>query len=222
MKNGFRSKLAGVICTAIIFLSAGPAPAAEQILSGHRPAAAASLSSIGVLPAASRMNLAIGLPLRNQAALNSLLQQIYDTASPNYRHYLTPAQFTEKFGPSPDDYQSILDFARTNGLTVTSTFSNRMVLGVSGAVSDVEKAFHVTMQVYQHPSENRTFYAPDVEPSVDARLPILHVQGMNNYALPRPLLHKVPAGARPGEWHLARTAVTWGRIFGMPISPTPP
>ncbi len=139
MKNAFRSKLAVATCAAIFFLPAMMAPAAQTILSGHVPPVAASLTALGTLPATAPMHLAIGLPLRNEATLNSLLQQIYDPASPNYRHYLTPEKFTEMFGPSPDDYQRVLDFARTNGLTITSTYSNRMVLGVSGAVADVER-----------------------------------------------------------------------------------
>ncbi len=184
------SRLLGVV---LLFLSAGFAPAAQTILPGHVPAAVAHLNAISAVPATARLNLAIGLPLRNQAAMELLLQQISDPASPNYRHYLTPEQFTEQFGPSQEDYERVLNFARTNGLTVTATFSNRMVVDVSGAVPDIEKTFSVTMEVYQHPTESRTFYSPNVEPTVDASLPILSVQGMNNYILPHPMYHIIPA-----------------------------
>jgi hypothetical protein len=181
------------ICAAALFLSAGFAPAAQTVLSGHVPVVVAHLNAISVVPAATRLNLAIGLPLRNQAAMESLLQQISDPASPNYRHYLTPERFTEQFGPSVEDYQRVLDFARIHGLTVTATYSNRMVLDVSGAVPDIENAFQVTMKVYQHPTESRTFYSPDVEPTVDASVPILSLQGLNNYVLPHPMYHIIPA-----------------------------
>jgi hypothetical protein len=199
MKIGFHSRLAAATCAASFFLAVGQAPAALTILPGHVPPATANLAAIGALPAATPMHLAIGLPLRNPEALDSLLQQIYDPASPNYRHYLTPEQFTERFGPSPEDYQGVLDFARTNGLTVTATYSNRMVLGVTGGVADVERAFHVKMRTYQHPVEGRTFYAPETEPAVDARLRITHVQGMSDYSRPHPMLQKVPAGAQPAS-----------------------
>ena len=69
------------------------------------------------------MKLAIGLPLRNQAALTDLLQQIYDPASPNYQHYLTPEEFTAQFGPTEQDYQKVIDFAQANGLAVTRTMA---------------------------------------------------------------------------------------------------
>ena len=39
---------------------------------------------------------------------------------PNYHHYLTPEQFTERFGPTEQDYQAVIAFAKANGLTVTA------------------------------------------------------------------------------------------------------
>ena len=71
-------------------------------------------------------------------------------------------------------------------MTVTGTHPNRVVLDVNGAVTDIEKVFHVTMRVYRHPTEARTFYAPDVEPSLDLAVPILHVSGLDNYSRPHP------------------------------------
>ncbi len=51
------------------------------------PSAVAHLPSVGRLASTAHLNLAIELPLRNQAALTNLLQQIYDPTSPNYRHF---------------------------------------------------------------------------------------------------------------------------------------
>ena len=45
-----------------------------------------------------------------------------------------------------------------------------MDVQVEGSVSAIETAFHVTMGVYQHPTENRTFYAPDREPTAGSAL----------------------------------------------------
>jgi len=168
-------------------------------LRGHVPAVVAQLQPNGRLPVATEMKLAIGLPLRNQAALTNLLQQLYDPASPNYRHYLTPEEFTAQFGPTEQDYQKVISFAQASGLRVTQTHGNRMLVDVSGNVADIEKAFHVTLHTFPHPAETRTFFAPDVEPTVAADLPILHISGLNNYVLPRPAGRITPlSGAKPG------------------------
>jgi hypothetical protein len=168
-----------------------PSGTAQQVLHGHVPEAVTRLHlhPVGRLPSTNHLRLAIGLPLRNTEALTSLLQQLYDPASTNYHHYLTPQQFTERFGPTKQDYQAVIAFAKANALQVVGTHSNRLLLDVSGIVSDVETAFHVTLHIYKHPTEPRLFYAPDVEPSVDLSVPILDISGLNNYAKPHPMGH---------------------------------
>ena len=170
-----------------------PAWAVErQLLTGHIPSATARLQAVGRLPGSSRLNLAIGLPLRNQEALTTLLEQLYDPASPQYRHYLTPEQFAEKFGPAKEDYAALMVFAKAQGLVVDGTHPNRTLLDVSGSVEDIERVLHVTMQVYQHPTEARTFHAPDVEPSLDLAVRVLRINGLDNFNVPHPLVHRLP------------------------------
>ena len=162
---------------------------------GHVPQAVANLRPLGTFPDTNRLNLSIGLPLRNQEALDDLIRQLYDPASPSFHQFLTPEQFAEKFGPTEQDYQAVMDFAKTNGLKVTGKYPNRTLLDVNGSVADIQRTFHMTMHVYQHPKENRKFYAPDTEPSLDLATPVLHVGGLDNYSLLRPAnLAIKPAG----------------------------
>jgi subtilase family serine protease len=207
MQNGmlvkFARRLFGgrfvVIACAVVFLplTTYAQGSGRQVLHGHVPVAVSRLhlQPLSKLSSAKRLNLAIGLPLRNQQALDSLLQQIYDPASPKFRQYLTPEQFTEQFGPTEEDYQKVIAFAKQNGLTVTGTSANRVLLDVSGSVADTEKAFQVTMRTYQHPTENRTFYAPDVEPSVEVDVPVVDIQGLSDFSRPHPKLHRMDAAA---------------------------
>jgi uncharacterized repeat protein (TIGR01451 family) len=163
------------------------------------PPAAALVRPIGRLPGSTRLNLAIGLPLKDHSGLTNFLAEIYDPASPLYHQYLTPDQFTARFGPSAEDYQKVLEFARSHGLTVTRAHPNRMLVDVSGSVVDIERAFRLNLRVYRHPFESRDFYAPDADPSVDSSVPLLHVNGLDNYFKPRPAsLHpRLPAGSNP-------------------------
>ncbi|MGD0412956.1 MAG: choice-of-anchor tandem repeat GloVer-containing protein, partial [Verrucomicrobiota bacterium] len=174
-------------------------PAQPQLLPGHVPAAVAHLTAVGRLEGSRELQLAIGLPLRNKAELTNLLQAIYNPASPDYRHYLTPAQFAERFGPTEQDYRAVTEFAVANGLKVAATHPNRTLLDVAGTVSSIEKALHVTMRTYAHPREKREFYAPDAEPSLDLAAPVLHISGLDNYLLPHPMnLRKLPGGGAMG------------------------
>jgi hypothetical protein len=171
-----------------LFLAISVHAGKTRALHGHVPEAAALSQPLGRLPETNVLRLAISLPLHNSEALTNLLQRLYDSASPDYHHYLTPAQFNENFGPTEQDYQAVIHFAQSNGMAITARDS-RMLLDVQGKVSDIEKAFHVTLRTYQHPTEARQFFAPDVEPSVDADLPILNIYGLGDYAVPRPMVH---------------------------------
>jgi subtilase family serine protease len=142
--------------------------------------------SVGHLPATQTMRLVLVLPLRNQAELENFLQEVYDPSSLSYRQFLTVEEFTERFGPSPEDYDSVIHFAEANGLSVVGTSRNRLNLDVSGSVENIEHALHVTMGVYQHPTENRTFYAPDREPTPFLSVQLWHIAGLDNYSIPHP------------------------------------
>ena len=185
--NRLSSVAVAAACAALVLLPGTPARAAgSQVLHGHVPAAVARLQPIRRLDGTNHLKLAISLPLRDRAGLSMLLRQIYDPTSPNYHHYLTAAQFADRFGPTAADYETLKAFAISNNLAVTGTHPNRTLLDVEGSVADIEKAFHITMRVYQHPAEHRTFFAPDVEPSLDLDLPVLHIGGLDTYVLPRP------------------------------------
>lgn len=174
-------------CLLALLLAVLPAMAAErQVLSGHLPKGVAASRAVYELPAATRLNLAIGLPLRNQAQLDSFLAQLADPSSPNFGHYLTAPQFATKFGPTEQDYQALIAFAQENGLTVTATHPNRMLLDVSGEASQIEKVFHLKMMVYLHPVRGK-FFAPDREPSVDLDARVLDISGLDNFEVPHPM-----------------------------------
>ena len=152
---------------------------------------------VGRLPATQSLKLSIALPLRNESQLDQVLQQLYDPQSPSYHKFLSVKEFTERFGPSQDDYGAVISFAQSNGLIVTGTAPNRMIVDVAGPVAHIEAAFHVNMGVYRHPTENRTFYAPDREPTAGLPVALWHITGLDNFSIPRPSgLRRAPEANR--------------------------
>ena len=173
--------------TAGLLLSLASLQAAgRQFLHGHVPEALAASTAARPMARLDRVTVAIGLPLRHQDELNTLLNQLVDPHSRNFRRYLTPAQFTERFGPTETDYQALTSFIEANGLSVTGTHPNRMILDVGGTVAAFESAFHVNMMFWRHPTRGE-FFAPDRDPSLDTSVAILHISGLDNFALPRPM-----------------------------------
>jgi subtilase family serine protease len=143
----------------------------------------------GAVGLKQRLKLAIHLPLRSQAELTRLLHDLYDRRSPSFHKYLSVSGFTARFGPTKADYNKVVAWAKANGLTVTAAPSNRRFVAVEGSVETVNRAFHVKINNYRHPTQGRTFYSPDREPTAAGlSVPLLQITGMNNYVLPHPML----------------------------------
>jgi len=188
--SGLVAALRG-LCAAMLLSFFVPVLAHGQgqpILTRHIREAVSSgqAALVGRLPAAQSLRLAIALPLRNESELDELLQRIYDPHSSSYHQFLSVEEFTERFGPPQEDYDLVIRFAEANGLTVTGTAPNRMIVDVTGPVANIERAFHLTMGVYQHPTELRMFYAPDREPTPDLPARLWHITGLDNFSIPRP------------------------------------
>jgi subtilase family serine protease len=172
-------------------LAATTTAQAESVMTRHMRAevSAGTAQPMAHLAATQTLSLDIVLPLSDPAGLDSFLADIYNPASPNFHHFLTVAEFTAKFGPQQTDYDTVLAYAKANGLQVTGGSLDGMDVQVQGTVAAVEKAFNVKMQTYPRASGG-TFFAPDREPSTATSVKIWHVSGMDDYSVPHALYQK--------------------------------
>ena len=178
---------------AIVFLAnalsqAEPAPlltrhVRDVVVNGQAPL-------VGQLPAKQTIHFDVVLALRDRAGLETFVQEVNDSTSPSYHQFLTPQEFTARFGPSQKDWDALVAFAKASGFQIVGGSRDAMDLRMTGTVAAIEKAFHVTLGVYQHPAENRTFYAPDREPTVNLPFSLWHVSGLDNYSIPHPMFVK--------------------------------
>jgi subtilase family serine protease len=204
---------------ALVSVAGTVCPAQSQLLTRHvrEVTKNGQAQLVGHLPATQSMRLVLVLPLRNRAELtapNGFLAALYNPSSGSFHHFLTVDQFTERFGPTQSDYSAVLAWAKANGFTVVGTSRNRVNIDVTGSVANIERALHVTMGVYQHPSENRTFYAPDREPTPDLAVQLWHITGLDNYSIPHPALaHRTIAHNSDGPG--ARSNATTGSCPGQ-------
>ncbi|HET9870486.1 MAG TPA: protease pro-enzyme activation domain-containing protein, partial [bacterium] len=166
----------------------------RQQLTGYRTFPASQALSAAGLSAPETLDLSFSLPLRHPDEIEPLLERLYDPADPLYRHFLTMAQFTGRFGPSPADYQSVVAFAQAHHLELTGTYPNRLLVDARGSLADVEAAFHVKLLRFRRP-DGSLFHAPDRQPSVDLDTPLGYVGGLENFQLAHPagLRHLRPA-----------------------------
>ncbi len=186
-----RSGILG-LTLAVCVSAVGVGAQAQSFRTRHVREAVANgeAAPVGRMASTETMNLNLVLPLGDAAGLETFLSDVYDPSSPTFHKFLTPTEFTAKFGPSQAQYDAVVQFAVTHGFTVTGGSRDAMDVQVRGPVSAVESAFHVHMLTYQHPTENREFYAPDGEPTTDLPFELWHVSGIDNYSIPHRLLEK--------------------------------
>src|SRR6266513_33482 len=144
-----------------------------------------------------QLNLSIGLKVRNQADLDSLLQAIYDPQSAQYHQYLTPDQFNQLFAPTADQVQQVVSFLQSQGLTITNVAPNNLLIDATGSVAQVQQAFNIQIDNYQ--VGNHVFFANTTPPSVPSSISelITSIGGLDNSVQYQPLYQRF--ASQPGD-----------------------
>src|ERR1700683_5605069 len=80
----------------------------QSLLTRHVPEVTLNgrAAFVGRLPATQSMRIESVLPVRDEAGLNSFVQEVYDPSSSNYRLFLAVQLFAERFGPSQADFEA--------------------------------------------------------------------------------------------------------------------
>ena len=154
--------------------------------------------ALGATDSTRVISLALHLPSRDEAGLKSFLAHVTKPGDALYRKYLTPEQFAARFGADEQDYDAVVAWAQSNGLTVGEHFTARTVIPVSGTADAMSRALGTSFNDYRDQSGN-TFYAA----TSAAHLPeaianrVQGVVGLNAQTQFAPLLKVLPAGVHP-------------------------
>ena len=94
---------------------------------------------------ARSLNLTLVLRRDNEVGFKHYLKDVYDSHSKNFRHFLSPKQISDRFGPSQHRYETVLSYLRHNGFKIVDTPTNRMTISVSAPQRIIEKEFRLQM-----------------------------------------------------------------------------
>ena len=185
-------RLAAFICAAAFMLITIPTQAQQPLLTHHvrEEVANGKAQLVGQLPATQTLRFDMVLPLSDRAGLQSFVQDVQDPTSSSYRRFLTPQEFTARFGPSPENWEALIAFAKASGFEIISGDLKGRDLRLTGTVANIEKAFHVTLGNYQDLTDGHTFFAVDREPTVDLPFQLWHISGLDNDSRPHPMYVK--------------------------------
>jgi len=123
--------------------------------------------------------------LRNARRLSNLLHQIYDPG-PQLSIFSHPPS-------SPRNLAPRLRIIKRSSLRQSQPPASKPPFiptaccwMSNGSVHDVQKALHVTLHTYSHPTEKRTF-TPQHRAVAKLSVHVLQISGLDNFALPRPI-----------------------------------
>ncbi|MBS0419836.1 MAG: S8/S53 family peptidase [Proteobacteria bacterium] len=190
----------------LVFGSAGAALAAPSVYSR---ASALDLGSIHSFGPDSAITVTVALKLNHADELDALIQSTYDSASPNYRHFLTPQQFAQRFGPTTAAIERVTRHLQSAGFTVEAkSFSH---LRVTGKLSGFEREFGVRLHTFEIPATPNAaafrFREPDAAPQLSSAIAddVEAVVGLDNRPRLRPMNHRLPSLS---SLHAVRPAAT--------------
>jgi subtilase family serine protease len=133
----------------------------------------------------------IRFALRNQAALDKLLLDLQNPASPHYHHWLKTGEFARRFGPSKSEVKAVEAWLKSQGFAVSTT--SQRDIAFQGDVSQAQQTFEVRIARFGDGST----YANTSDPVVPGRFArvIGAILGMDNIVHAMPLSHRLMTSA---------------------------
>jgi subtilase family serine protease len=218
MAFGAVSLLGGSLgLTAAARASAAPPTAA--------PPAAARVGSVPVLPSGTRragtlapftrIRAVVALAPRDPGTLSRYVTAVSTPGTAEYRHYLSPAQFAARFGPSASAVAAARSVLRQDGLDPGAISVNHLSINIDGTAAQLSTAFDTTFARYAVPDgrTTRSAFAATRAPLIPGSIvgDVQGVIGLDNVAQAQPLgLVRPTRNAATGDAGPVQPLVTAG------------
>jgi subtilase family serine protease len=120
----------------------------RQTVAGTKPTWARSAADRGRTDSNQRLDARVWLTGRDPKGLDAYAQAVSTPGSQQYRKFLTPAQFNQRFGASAQQVAAVTSWIRSTGLYVDLAGSNSHYLHVTGHLDKATKAFGTDFRNY--------------------------------------------------------------------------
>ena len=153
-------------------------------------------SPIGELAPSTPLRITVVLAPRDAAALQRFATAVSTPGSADYEHFITPAQFARRFGPTGAQLAAVRHSLRAHGLTPGRLSANGLSVPVQASAGMIERAFALTLVKLRLAGGGRAVLS-DLAPRLDARIAgtVQAVLGLNSLSGLHPLSVR-PRGVR--------------------------
>jgi kumamolisin len=137
------------------------------------------------------------------------------------RRRLSADDFAAKYGASSSDIDQVVQFCKANGLVVIETNAARRTVVASGTAAQMQKAFAITLERYEHTVVRRRGAAPRLE-SYRGRNGFIHMPSglveivIGIFGLDNRRIIKRNSADPPGTQPLAISTIT--RLYNFPTN----
>ncbi|MET3807075.1 hypothetical protein ABIB25_004097 [Nakamurella sp. UYEF19] len=178
--------------------SADPAsPSITPTAVGAAPSVPSTAKTVGVLPATTSIDATVTLKPADAGALESYATGVSTPGNALYRHYLSAAEFAEKFGAPSSTIAAIRSALLADGLNPDEVSANHLSIQIHGATSTFASAFGTSFKQYRL-ATGRVAYANTSAPKLAASVAsgVQGIIGLDNLVLDHPqMLNKVKRSA---------------------------
>jgi hypothetical protein len=138
----------------------------------------------------TRMQVLLQRSAEQETALQQLLAQQLDPASPKFHGWLTPQEFGEQFGPAESDVQAVKDWLTSQGFTGLKVNNGKTLIEFDGTAGQVRNALRTEMHRLSANGEDH--FGNMEEPQIPAALaPVVSgVIGLHDFH-PKPMLKRL-------------------------------
>jgi subtilase family serine protease len=183
-------------------LLASPALAAGPVRLGSAPAVPDGAHVVAAVPATTQMHVTVTLQSQDPAGLAAFATGVSTPGSPLYRDYLTPAQFAQRFGATPQAVQAVESSLEAHGLTPGAVSANSLSIPVTATAGALSAAFATSFSRVAL-ADGTSAIANTAAPSLDSAIAgdVQGVLGLSTLSVAKPLLIQAhdaaSAAARP-------------------------
>lgn len=143
-------------------LYAFPFPSIAQVPKGA-PNFIARAADQGPVNSSQQLNLTIWMQLRNKAALDSAVEQMYTPGSASYHHWMSVADLA-KYAPTTAQVNKVKKELTAHNLKIEGIEPNNLAIRVHGTAADVEQALQT--EIHEFGYNGKVVYANTSAPAL--------------------------------------------------------
>ncbi len=187
-------------------LIASPAMAAGPVRLGSAPAVPDGARIVSAVPATTQLHVTVTLQSQDPAGLAAFATEVSTPGSPLYRDYITPAEFAQRFGATPQAVQAVDSSLESHGLVPGAISANSLSIPVTASAGSLSAAFATSFSRVAL-ADGSSAIVNSQAPSLDSTIApdVQGVLGLSTVSVAKPLLiqaHDATAHAAAARPHV--------------------